>query len=156
MREARTAAITVTHTRPLCSVQSNSCKNCPSTEWQCWNKRYTQHKAFQHLHQPPFPAPPALPCAANQLLKLPTNKFTVREREMLIGSRVLPPEFFQAASNPFVVGVSVCECRGGGQRVGGEQANSVLGVPAILGGGVCEGLVRRGEFGAEEYVKTQE
>lgn len=42
---------------------------------------------------------------ANQLLKLPTNKFTVREREMLIGSKVLPPEFFQAASNPFVVGL---------------------------------------------------
>lgn len=41
---------------------------------------------------------------ANQLLKLPVNRFTVREREMLIGSKVLPPEFFQAASNPFVIG----------------------------------------------------
>lgn len=78
-------------------------------------------QAFRHIHHPPFPAAPALPCAANQLLKLPTNKFTVREREMLIGSRVLPPEFFQAASNPFVVGVSVCECRGGGQRVGSNR-----------------------------------
>lgn len=38
----------------------------------------------------------------------------------------------------------------------GKQANSVLGVPAILGGGVCEGLGGRGEFGAEEYVNTQE
>mmetsp|Transcript_38834 Transcript_38834/g.83627 ORF Transcript_38834/g.83627 Transcript_38834/m.83627 type:complete len:216 (+) Transcript_38834:33-680(+) len=43
---------------------------------------------------------------ANMLLKLPTNKFTVREREMLIGSRILPPEFFQAATNPFVIGIS--------------------------------------------------
>ncbi|KAG1665340.1 hypothetical protein FOA52_011754 [Chlamydomonas sp. UWO 241] len=43
----------------------------------------------------------------DMLLKLPTNKFTVREREMLIGSNILPPEFFlKAASNPFVVGIS--------------------------------------------------
>ncbi|GBF94956.1 hypothetical protein Rsub_07457 [Raphidocelis subcapitata] len=40
-----------------------------------------------------------------QLLKLPANKFTVREREMLIGSGILPPEFFQATKNPFVLGV---------------------------------------------------
>lgn len=40
-----------------------------------------------------------------QLLKLPANKFTVREREMLIGSGILPPEFFQATRNPFVIGV---------------------------------------------------
>jgi hypothetical protein len=38
-------------------------------------------------------------------LKLPANKFTVREREMLIGSGILPPEFFAATRNPFVVGV---------------------------------------------------
>ena len=42
--------------------------------------------------------------AANQLVKLPAHKFTVREREMLIGSGILPREFFAAASNPFVLG----------------------------------------------------
>lgn len=42
---------------------------------------------------------------ANDILKLPSNKFTVREREMLIGSKILPAEFFQTASNPFVIGV---------------------------------------------------
>lgn len=41
----------------------------------------------------------------NTLLKLPANKFTVREREMLIGSGIVPPEFFAAAKNPFVIGV---------------------------------------------------
>ncbi|KAI8471125.1 MAG: chitinase-related protein [Monoraphidium minutum] len=40
-----------------------------------------------------------------QLLKLPANKFTVREREMLIGSGILPHEFFAATKNPFVLGV---------------------------------------------------
>eukprot|EP00878_Enallax_costatus_P000647 GHUV01000753.1.p1 GENE.GHUV01000753.1~~GHUV01000753.1.p1 ORF type:complete len:214 (+),score=39.95 GHUV01000753.1:213-854(+) len=40
-----------------------------------------------------------------QLLKLPANKFTVREREMLIGSGILPPEFFAATKNPFVIGI---------------------------------------------------
>eukprot|EP00882_Tetradesmus_deserticola_P001759 GHRQ01001889.1.p1 GENE.GHRQ01001889.1~~GHRQ01001889.1.p1 ORF type:complete len:214 (+),score=82.63 GHRQ01001889.1:584-1225(+) len=39
-----------------------------------------------------------------QLLKLPANKFTVREREMLIGSGILPAEFFEATKNPFVIG----------------------------------------------------
>ncbi|KAF6263818.1 chitinase-related protein [Scenedesmus sp. NREL 46B-D3] len=39
-----------------------------------------------------------------QLLKLPANKFTVREREMLIGSGILPVEFFAATKNPFVIG----------------------------------------------------
>jgi hypothetical protein len=47
--------------------------------------------------------------AEGQLLKLPSNKFTVREREMLIGSGILPPEFFQATRNPFVVGIGACE-----------------------------------------------
>lgn len=42
---------------------------------------------------------------AHQLLKLPANKFTVREREMLIGSGIVPPEFFEAAKNPFVIGI---------------------------------------------------
>lgn len=41
----------------------------------------------------------------HQMLKLPIDKYTVREREMLIGSGILPPEFFTAAKNPFVVGV---------------------------------------------------
>jgi hypothetical protein len=48
-------------------------------------------------------------CADGQLLKLPANKFTVREREMLIGSGILPREFFEATKNPFVVGVGACE-----------------------------------------------
>lgn len=74
---------------------------------------------------------------------------------MLIGSRVLPPEFFQAASNPFVVGVSVCECRGGGQRVAGGQANSVLVAPAILGVVLCEGLVGRGEASPDYQTYTR-
>ncbi|GFR45204.1 hypothetical protein Agub_g6598 [Astrephomene gubernaculifera] len=41
----------------------------------------------------------------NQVVKLPINKFTVREREMLIGSGILPHEFFTAAKNPFVIGL---------------------------------------------------
>ncbi|KAG2498759.1 hypothetical protein HYH03_003498 [Edaphochlamys debaryana] len=41
----------------------------------------------------------------NQVIKLPVSKFTVREREMLIGSGILPPEFFSAAKNPFVIGL---------------------------------------------------
>ncbi|KAJ9517164.1 hypothetical protein QJQ45_009080 [Haematococcus lacustris] len=52
---------------------------------------------------PSLPGP--APTAANTLLKLPANKFTVREREMLIGSGIVPPEFFAAAKNPFVIGV---------------------------------------------------
>eukprot|EP00967_Tisochrysis_lutea_P028480 scaffold33181_cov16-Tisochrysis_lutea.AAC.2 len=48
----------------------------------------------------------AVPCnAENQLIKLPADKYTVREREMLIGSGILPKEFFEAARNPFVIGV---------------------------------------------------
>jgi hypothetical protein len=47
--------------------------------------------------------------ADNQVVKLPINKFTVREREMLIGSGILPPEFFQAASNPFAIGLGARE-----------------------------------------------
>lgn len=31
----------------------------------------------------------------NQLLKLPARKYTLREREVLIGNHILPPEFFQ-------------------------------------------------------------
>jgi len=47
--------------------------------------------------------------AENELIKLPANKYTVREREMLIGSGILPKEFFEAARNPFVIGVGACE-----------------------------------------------
>jgi hypothetical protein len=43
------------------------------------------------------------------VLKLPANKFTVREREMLIGSGILPAEFFEVATNPFVIGVGACK-----------------------------------------------
>lgn len=54
--------------------------------------------------------PVAIPAfSEGQLLKLPANKFTVREREMLIGSGILPPEFFAATKNPFVIGVGACE-----------------------------------------------
>lgn len=42
--------------------------------------------------------------ADGQVIKLPSGKFTTREREMLIGSGILPSEFFAAAKNPFVVG----------------------------------------------------
>ena len=49
----------------------------------------------------------------NQLLKLPGGKYTVREREMLLG--ILPKEFFnqasQAVNNPFAIGASICESR---------------------------------------------
>lgn len=44
-------------------------------------------------------------CAANQILKLPAGKYTVREREMLVGSAGVPNEFFQ--SKGFVVSASV-------------------------------------------------
>lgn len=53
-----------------------------------------------------------LGAAANQVLKLPASKYTVREREMLIGSGILPYEFFEAARNPFVIGFGMCECVG--------------------------------------------
>lgn len=39
---------------------------------------------------------------AGQVLKLPAGKFTVREREMLMG--IVPAEFFEATKNPFVIG----------------------------------------------------
>jgi hypothetical protein len=39
------------------------------------------------------------------VLRLPAGKFTVREREMLMGTGILPPEFFQVARNPFFVGI---------------------------------------------------
>ncbi len=45
------------------------------------------------------------------MIKLPIDKFTVREREMLIGSGILPPEFFVAAKNPFVIGLGAREYR---------------------------------------------
>lgn len=44
--------------------------------------------------------------SANQLLKLPGDKFTVREREML--TSIVPKEFFaQATQNPFAIGGAV-------------------------------------------------
>jgi hypothetical protein len=55
-------------------------------------------------------SPPCI-AAEGQLLKLPANKFTVREREMLIGSGILPREFFEATQNPFVVGIGAREYR---------------------------------------------
>lgn len=36
--------------------------------------------------------------AAGQVLKLPAGKYTVREREMMTGSGVLPTEFFHVGS----------------------------------------------------------
>lgn len=36
--------------------------------------------------------------AADQVLKLPAGKYTVREREMMTGSGVLPTEFFHVGS----------------------------------------------------------
>lgn len=41
------------------------------------------------------------------VLRLPVGKFTMREREMLIGSGVLPKEFFITADNPFVIGAGL-------------------------------------------------
>ena len=38
-----------------------------------------------------------------QVIKLPANKFTVREKEML--SNVVPAEFFEAAKSPWVSSV---------------------------------------------------
>lgn len=66
------------------------------------------------------------PLAEGQLLKLPANKFTVREREMLIGSGILPREFFEATQNPFVVGI--------GAR---ELGLSCLGLSGFQQGFVC-------------------
>ena len=39
----------------------------------------------------------------------PSPLLQVREREMLIGARILPPEFFAAAKNPFVIGLGARE-----------------------------------------------
>ena len=66
--------------------------------------------------------------AEGQLLKLPANKFTVREREMLIGSGILPPEFFQATRNPFVIGV--------GARKLGERGKGRFSKGAMRGRGM--------------------
>jgi hypothetical protein len=41
------------------------------------------------------------------VLKLPSNKYTVREREMLMS--IVPSEFFEATRNPFVLGVGARE-----------------------------------------------
>jgi hypothetical protein len=65
------------------------------------NQDYTQTRNANALSHPPPPE--------GQLLKLPANKFTVREREMLIGSGIVPPEFFAATKNPFVLGAGARE-----------------------------------------------
>lgn len=67
-------------------------------------------------------------CADGQLLKLPANKFTVREREMLIGSGILPREFFEVTKNPFAVGIGACECAR--QPAGGGGAIALYSVVA--------------------------
>ena len=42
---------------------------------------------------------------ADQVIKLPANKFSVREREMLTGTLGIPAEFFSAPAGPTTVGV---------------------------------------------------
>jgi hypothetical protein len=82
----------------------------------------------------PNPPPPlrSATLPEGQLLKLPATKFTVREREMLIGSGILPPEFFAATKNPFVLGVGAREPgRGRGEQGAAPQQ------PAGEGGGAC-------------------
>lgn len=44
---------------------------------------------------------------ANQVIKLPANKFTLREREVLIGNNVLPPEFFGEQGKIFGAGLAL-------------------------------------------------
>ncbi len=41
------------------------------------------------------------------MLKLPAGKFTVREREMLIGSGIVPAEFF--AGKPLLCFTELCQ-----------------------------------------------
>lgn len=55
-----------------------------------------------------FPCRVSSALADNQIIKLPTNKFTVREREMLTGSGIVPREFFDPARTvPFALGALV-------------------------------------------------
>ena len=49
--------------------------------------------------------------AENQVLKLPAGKYTVREREMMTGSGLVPAEFFHASSalsKSIVIGECLC------------------------------------------------
>lgn len=51
--------------------------------------------------------------AANQIIKLPANKYTVREREMLQGTANAPAEFFapgNAFSNSIILGKFLLSC----------------------------------------------
>jgi hypothetical protein len=80
-----------------------------------WGKnRHDQSTVIIIITPPPRATRASHPRRAEgQLLKLPATKFTVREREMLIGSGILPPEFFAATKNPFVLGVGARERRPG-------------------------------------------
>lgn len=50
----------------------------------------------------------------NQMIKLPARKYTLREREVLIGNNVLPPEFFSEKSKTFGLGIAVALAVAGG------------------------------------------
>eukprot|EP01024_Parvocaulis_polyphysoides_P005569 TRINITY_DN11398_c0_g1_i1.p3 TRINITY_DN11398_c0_g1~~TRINITY_DN11398_c0_g1_i1.p3 ORF type:complete len:217 (-),score=28.72 TRINITY_DN11398_c0_g1_i1:281-847(-) len=42
-----------------------------------------------------------------QIIKLPPNKFTVREKEMMLGSNIVPPAFFVETGRTFGLGVFI-------------------------------------------------
>eukprot|EP01024_Parvocaulis_polyphysoides_P016889 TRINITY_DN17485_c1_g4_i2.p1 TRINITY_DN17485_c1_g4~~TRINITY_DN17485_c1_g4_i2.p1 ORF type:complete len:229 (+),score=35.04 TRINITY_DN17485_c1_g4_i2:69-689(+) len=42
-----------------------------------------------------------------QIIKLPPNKFTVREKEMMLGSNIVPPAFFAETGRTFGLGVFI-------------------------------------------------
>lgn len=97
----------------------------------------------------PFPcAPRHSPTADNQVIKLPIDKFTVREREMLIGSGILPPEFFHAAKNPFVIGLGGRKCVRVSARATecfwGQNSTWVPVKECLAGWGRLKGLIGKG------------
>jgi len=78
---------------------------CSHTHTHTHAYTHTHTYAYTHVHTCARPQTRT----ENKLIKLPANKYTVREREMLIGSGILPKEFFEAARNPFVIGLGGCE-----------------------------------------------
>ena len=71
--------------------------------------------------------PPANVRAENQLIKLPANRYTVREREMLSGTAGVPSEFFSGSN-----GLSRILLAGGATLIGpASRCRSLPGVVAL-------------------------
>lgn len=74
-----------------------------SSEWQigsksCWPQQQWRSHCRMHGSVVDSVLKGIVVLAADQVLKLPAGKYTVREREMMTGSGVLPTEFFHVGS----------------------------------------------------------